>query len=430
MACVFGEVVCPSISGQGLAPLFTSPLTGRWDKTNVASLALSHEALPQEGAQLMLSNKVKVIATMALCVALGCSDDDDDKNNKKSNNQTNVTNTMATGTGTGTGTSMNTGTGMSTSTGTMSSTSTGTSTTQMSLFQRLGGEKGLTEAVDAVVVKELADPEIALYFSTALLGLYDGGADAGAPGPNADQVKRCLVLQLAAATGEPGYTYPVKLADAAPLNGYQCRDMKSSHDGLGIDGASFDKFVMIAGTTLTAAEIAPDDVTVVAGVLNGTKPDIADLKDTLFDRLNGDEGITKVVNEIVKRVTMDPDSANAMIFSTAFADATGPTPEQVVRCFVVQLSTASGGVGYVYPASVGKEPGELGTKTGMYTCRDMKAAHAGLGITKDDFKDFMAIAGAVLADLKASKDIRITDADIPIIAKVLTDTEGDVVETQ
>ena len=113
------------------------------------------------------------------------------------------------------------------------------------------------------MLAELADPEIVGYFGTV-----------GQPGhPTGAQLEECLTNQLGSAAGGPE-TYPTTLA--ADAGSYVCRDMATTHAGLHIPGTTFDKFVMIAASTLTSLGVAPLDVSAVGGVLNSTKADIVD----------------------------------------------------------------------------------------------------------------------------------------------------------
>lgn len=128
------------------------------------------------------------------------------------------------------------------------------------LYARLGGRAGIASAVDAIVVDEVADAEIAAFF-----------ANAGMAGrPTVDQIKACLVNQLANAAGGPE-AYPGVPADSL---GWQCRSMTAAHAGLGISGAVFDRFVTIAAGTLTRLGVASADIAVIGSVLNGTRADI------------------------------------------------------------------------------------------------------------------------------------------------------------
>lgn len=149
--------------------------------------------------------------------------------------------------------------------GTQTQQDTGTAATDTgtgTLYDRLGKNAGIKSAIDAIVADELKDPGIAAFFAN------NDGTHAGHP--SATQIKECLVLLLGNAAGGPE-TYP-----AAVSGGFMCRSMKAAHTGLGIDSATFDKFVTIAAGTLKKAGVADADITTIGGVLNGTKSDIVE----------------------------------------------------------------------------------------------------------------------------------------------------------
>ncbi len=131
---------------------------------------------------------------------------------------------------------------------------TGTAST---LYTRLGGHDGIAGAVHLIVVEELKDSEISAFF----------GAVGTAGHPTAGQIEGCFTALLGSVAGGPE-VYPTT------IDGFTCRDMKSSHAALKIPGATFDKFVTIAAGVLKTAGVADADITTIGGVLNGTKTDI------------------------------------------------------------------------------------------------------------------------------------------------------------
>lgn len=175
------------------------------------------------------------IATAAICTSIGCSDDDDKDAGGAS--------------------------------GTTPPTTPGTPGTPPpageTLYARLGGKSGLNDALGKVVEAELANADIASYFVLV-----------GKPGhpPTAAAIQECLVNQLGAAAGGPEseVKYPTTVA-----GGFTCRSMAEAHAGLGIPPGTFDEFVMIAGAKLKELGVADADITTIAGVLSGTKADIA-----------------------------------------------------------------------------------------------------------------------------------------------------------
>jgi hemoglobin len=141
------------------------------------------------------------------------------------------------------------------SAGATSSGTAGTGGATSTLYARLGGNDGIATAVDAIVTAEVGDPDIASYFSQQANPKYS---------PSVADIKECLVLQLDSVSGGP-QKYPGKTT-----SGFTCRSMAAAHADLGINSGTFDKFVAIAGATIKDA-VTADDLTTIAGVLNGTK---------------------------------------------------------------------------------------------------------------------------------------------------------------
>jgi hypothetical protein len=130
---------------------------------------------------------------------------------------------------------------------------------------RLGGNAGIKGAVDAIVVEELKDPEIASYF------FFQVQSPVPAGHPSADQIKACLVNQLGNAAGGPE-PYPGTPSDSA---GFQCRGMHEAHATLGIPNGVFTKFLTIAAGVLKTAGVADADIATVGSVLEGTRGSVA-----------------------------------------------------------------------------------------------------------------------------------------------------------
>lgn len=121
---------------------------------------------------------------------------------------------------------------------------------------------------------------------------------------------------------------------------------------------------------------------------------------SLYQRLGGAAGINAVNTDFVtNRVLQDPKINGYFLNSTVDG-------ANVIKCLGLQLGNASGGP-EVYPA-----PG----------CRNMKASHMGLGISKIDFDDLVTHLVAALTAAKVSA------TDIAIIASVLMPMQADIVE--
>lgn len=140
--------------------------------------------------------------------------------------------------------------------------------------------------------------------------------------------------------------------------------------------------VVVLGATLTMTGCAEQ-------VMN-TKPTDA----TLYDRLGGKSAITAVVDDFVERV------ANDSRINGRFANANIP---RLKMKLVEQICQASGG-----PCT--------------YTGRDMKAAHAGMGIGNADFV-------ALVEDLVASLNkFKVGDQEKNELLGALGPMQQDIVE--
>ena len=204
------------------------------------------------------------------------------------------------------------------------------------------------------------------------------------------------------------------------VDGFTCRDMKTSHAGLHIPGAVFDKFVAIAAGVLKTAGVADADIVTIGAVLNGTRGDIVDptiatedagtdvtstgydaaaeASGNLYGRLGAHAGIRTAVNAIVGQELMDPEIAS---FFANVGQPGHPTADQIEECFTNLLGKAAGGA-EAYPTTVDG-----------FTCRDMKTSHAGLHIPGAVFDKFVAIAAGVL------KTAGVADDDIVTVGGVL-----------
>ena len=139
---------------------------------------------------------------------------------------------------------------------------------------------------------------------------------------------------------------------------------------------------------------------------------------TLYARLGGKSGIRSALVAIVDAELADPEVAS-FFFQQGGAPANGhPTKDAITDCLTNQLGMAAGG-----PASEVIYPTSVPNGSGMHTCRDMTAAHQGLGIYPQVFDKFVGIAGGVLTAAK------VAPADINTIAGVLVSTKPMVVQS-
>jgi hemoglobin len=143
------------------------------------------------------------------------------------------------------------------STGTMGSGGGGGGKPQ-SLYDKYGGEATVKKVVGQAVTGLTSDPKTAPFFTVVGMKGHDSAAD----------LTGCLELFFTYALGGPA-TYPGKLSD-----GFECRDMRAAHAGLGITSEAFDEFVMDLGAVLKSDGVSDDDITTVAGALTGMKSDV------------------------------------------------------------------------------------------------------------------------------------------------------------
>ena len=163
-----------------------------------------------------------------------------------------------------------------------SSSGDGSACTTGTIYARLGGHAGIRGAVNAIVKQELLDPDIQTYFFNQVAMPIPAGH------PSADQIEQCFTDLVAATVGGPGESYPPDGGVTDDGGTFMCRaDMTQIHAPLLISGGTFDKFVMIAGQVLTTAMVCPDDISALAGALDGEKtaivsPQSADAGDQPF----------------------------------------------------------------------------------------------------------------------------------------------------
>ena len=121
----------------------------------------------------------------------------------------------------------------------------------------------------------------------------------------------------------------------------------------------------------------------------------------LWDRLGGEQAVSAVVHDFVAAAAADPK----VNFSRNGAyKLDGPAATALERKIVEFVSSATGG-----PLK--------------YSGKDMKAAHAGMRITDDEFN---ALAGVLVSTLKK---YRVPQADIDELVSIVGTTKKDIVES-
>jgi len=118
---------------------------------------------------------------------------------------------------------------------------------------------------------------------------------------------------------------------------------------------------------------------------------------TLYKRLGGYDAIAAVTDDFLGRLLAEPR------FAKFFSGASSDSKARIRQHIVDQLCFATGG-----PC--------------VYTGRTMKTAHAGLGITEEDWR-------AAVEDLVASLDkFHVPAAEKGELAAILGSIKGDIVE--
>jgi hemoglobin len=140
-------------------------------------------------------------------------------------------------------------------------------------------------------------------------------------------------------------------------------------------------------------------IALIGALIGASGVSIAQAETSLYDNLGGKKAISAVVDDFVARVAADKRI-------NAFFAATAADPKRLAAFkskLVDQICQASGG-----PC--------------QYTGRTMKAAHAGMGISRADF-------GALVSDLTAALDkFHVSAKDKDTLLGVLGPMQSDIVE--
>lgn len=255
------------------------------------------------------------------------------------------------------------------------------------IYERLGGEEGIRTVVeDAVLNRIAADPKINAFF-------FNEGVDISI-------TINCLVDQLGFLTGGP-QIYPND----------NCRDMKTSHEGMGVSDQDFNDLAGHFVMALTDAGVAQADIDVIAGALTDMYPDIVEdptNDGSVYQRVGRQPAIQAVVTAFVDLVVADP----TLVAFFATTDR-----GRLEACLVRQVCGIDG------PCEYGLEVPALQPELGGTVCRDMVSSHEGITITIEDFQALvghlvtaMTDAGVAQADQDA-----VLGALGPLCADIVTD---------
>jgi hemoglobin len=157
----------------------------------------------------------------------------------------------------------------------------------------------------------------------------------------------------------------------------------------------------VAAMILVAPIAGAASMLSVGGWLGVAPPlvDQAKAKDTLYKRLGGYDAIAAVADDFIGRLLKDP---NFERFFVGFAD---DSKKRIRQHLVDFLCEKTGGPCF-------------------YTGRDMKTAHAGMKVSKEEWDKAVALIGATLAALKVPAE------ESQELASMLVPLEKDIVEAQ
>jgi truncated hemoglobin YjbI len=253
------------------------------------------------------------------------------------------------------------------------------------LWARLGGEKNVAKIVDDFVLVAVSDKNV----NFTRDGKYKLDAAFLA------KMKRQAVELISAASG-------------GPLK-YTGRDMKEVHKEMGITDAEFDAISLDFKKALEKNGVLATDVEEAMKLVEASRKNVVAQKKTsdgpraaktLWDRLGGEDGVGDIVKGFIETV--------AAVREINFYRKPNfqPTAEQTKALrekFVDYISSVSGG------------PRKYDGKT-------MKAAHAGMQITEEQFDSFVEYFKAVLQAKKVQPD------DMQLLMDAVISTKKDIVE--
>lgn len=134
------------------------------------------------------------------------------------------------------------------------------------LYDRLGGEQGLTAIVDDFVNRMLNDPRVNFTRKGVTKGsiINRESAEWNASAANVAQLKKHFVQFLSLSTGGPTH--------------YDGREMKAAHAGLHISNAEMDAAVGDLKATLDKLGIATEEQKELLEIIESTRPQVVEEK--------------------------------------------------------------------------------------------------------------------------------------------------------
>jgi len=255
-----------------------------------------------------------------------------------------------------------------------------------SLWDRLGGEKGVSDVVNEFVASVAYDPKIKFTRDDKWASANEAAVK---------KLKQHIVEYIGSATGGPQYSGP---------------EIKTVQKEVAITNDDFDAAAVDLKKALVKYAVKPADIEEVLKAMELTRKDIVSTKKpvespapetTLWDRLGGEKGVGKIVDDLIKVVHTDPH-----LKDIHKPDAPKPTPEQLGALrqdIIAYISSKTGG-----PLK--------------YEGKSMKAAHEGMNITDEQFDIFVGLFKDVLKANMAKED------DIKTIVEALKKEKEKIVQ--
>jgi hemoglobin len=252
------------------------------------------------------------------------------------------------------------------------------------LWDRLGGEKGVTKLVDDFAGLVATDDNVDFFRK----GKYKSDDESVA------KMKRHIVELISSATG-------------GPLK-YTGRDLREVHKDMGITDAEFDASIADLSKALEKNRVPPADGEALIKIVESTRKMIVAPKKTdegsqsnaLWDRLGGERGAGEIVDKLLASVTKDPK------LNVLQKEKPSPEKAQQIREEVIDY---------------------ISSKTGgprKYEGKAMKAVHAGMKITGEQFDLFVDYFKAVL------ENQGVKEADVKTLVDAVNNTKKDIVEAK
>lgn len=259
--------------------------------------------------------------------------------------------------------------------------------TPAALWDRLGGEAAVTALIDDFVKRTLDDPKV--NFSRK-----GSGQQWEANPEHVGQLKKHLLGFISSHSGGPSR--------------YEGRDLKVLHLAMSITGAEFQAMMDDLKLSLEKFAVATKDQDQLLQIFHATRADIVtslggrSLK-TLWDRLGGEAGVTRIVDDLFERALAQPQLNFRRQGMEKEWDPTAENVKQVKRRMVEFISSITGG-----PLK--------------YRGPDMKTLHTGMKITDEEFK-------LIAAEVKVTLDkLKVPAKEQEELFKIIAGAKGDIVE--